>query len=537
MRDCHDDLHADFATRVEMLLAADAPLGQRAVQLASSIPPVATCSDTRALLSRPRMPEDGRVEATRRQLIEVSAHFAAGRFDAGRDLAAAALAEAEAIGWSPLVAEAKVQVGELLESAGEYDEAERVLREAALLAAEIQHDTVAADASIRLTQLTGERKAEFALGQHWAAWAGVYLERLHETDGLRGASLHNALGSVYTAAGRFTDAAAEFEQSLASIESVLGEGHPEVAAPLNNLAVVLRELGDLERAEAAHRRELALAIETLGADHVDVALSRVNLASALLVQGKYVDAEAELRRALPTLEHGVGADHPNTSATRANLGAVLMEQGEYEEALVLHRQALAARERTLGPDHPETARSHNGLATVLQAQGQYAEALAEHRRARAIFEKTLGPDHPNVAGSHANIGGCLFAMGENASAAGEHRRAIEIFAKALGEDHLTVARARTNLADVLLAMGQTEEALEVAEQAWARQRRGEVPAESEGLTAFAIARALWLLREDEASRARAREMGATAVEALTRAGPAYADNAAAARAWLSERAH
>ncbi len=537
IRDCHDDLHADFATRVEMLLAVDQPLAQRAVTLASSIAPVDGCNDARALLSRPVAPEDDRVHQTRRRLIEASAHHAAGRYDAGKKLAGAALVEAEAIGWPPLVAEAKSQLGELLESAGDYEEAERVLREAALLAAEIQHDTVAADASTRLTQLIGERKAEFALGEHWAAWARVYLARLDDTDGLRGAALHNALGSVYTAAGRFEDAAAELEQSLAAIEGVLGEDHPETAAPLNNLAIVLREVGDLERAEAVHRRELALGIETLGADHVDVALSRVNLGSALLVRGRYADAEAELRRALPILEQGLGADHPSTSATRSNLGAVLMELAKYDEALVLHRQALAARERTLGPEHPETARSHNGIANVLQSQGHYAEALAEHRKARAIFEKTLGPDHPNVAGSHSNIGGCFFSMGENEAAAAEHRRAIEIFVKALGEDHEAVGRARTNLADVLLVLDRPQEALEQAEQAWARLRRGEVPIESEGLTAFALARALWLTGEDEASRTRALEMGAIAVEALTRAGPAYAANAERARTWLSERAN
>ena len=98
-----------------------------------------------------------------------------------------------------------------------------------------------------------------------------------------------------------------------------------------------------------------------------------------------------------------------------------------------------------------------------------------------------------------------------------------------------VAQARTNLPDVQLTLGPPEEAHTLAEQAWARRRRGGVPAESEGLAAFALARALWLVRDDEESRARALEMGARALESLTRAGARYADEAAGARARLAER--
>jgi tetratricopeptide (TPR) repeat protein/predicted Ser/Thr protein kinase len=539
-RDCLDDLRADFETRVGMLLVADDALAQRSVQLVSSLPRIETCMDASALRSRPRAPADGesieRIQATRRQLIAASAHHAAGKYDAGKELAAQALVEAEAIGWSPLVAEAQLQLGELLESAGQYDDAERTLQRAALLAAEIQHDAVAADAAIDLVQVTGDRKANIEIAEHWAAWSRVFLLRLDEIDGMRGADFHNALGTAYTAAGRFAEAAVEMQAAVDKIEAALGEGHPEAAPPLNNLAVVLRELGRFAEAEAVHRRELALCLDTLGADHIGVALSRVNFGSVLHAQGKYPEAEAQLRQALDVLERGVGADHPNTSAARANLGAMLFEQGEYDEALVHQRRALAARERTLGAEHPETARSLNGIATILQAQGQHADALIEHRRALAIFEKALGPDHPTTGGSRNNIASSLFAMGELEAAVDEHRRALAVWEKSLGDDHEMVAQARTNLAMVLLELARPEEALALAEQAWSRRSRGDVPPESEGLTAFVIAQATWILHDDEESRARAREMGATAVEALTRAGAAHEKQAASARAWVAAHA-
>jgi hypothetical protein len=45
---------------------------------------------------------------------------------------------------------------------------------------------------------------------------------------------------------------------------VLGLGHPDTSTSLNNLAIVLRDQGDLEGARALHERALAIREARLG---------------------------------------------------------------------------------------------------------------------------------------------------------------------------------------------------------------------------------------------------------------------------------
>ena len=56
----------------------------------------------------------------------------------------------------------------------------------------------------------------------------------------------------------------------------MGFQHSDVAASYNNLAAVLRDQGDLEKANEYHERALSIMQETLGPEHPDVATSYKN---------------------------------------------------------------------------------------------------------------------------------------------------------------------------------------------------------------------------------------------------------------------
>lgn len=58
-----------------------------------------------------------------------------------------------------------------------------------------------------------------------------------------------------------------------------GPDHPRVARRVNNLGLVLKELGDLPGAKAALERALQILQKSLGDDHPNIRLVRENIDS------------------------------------------------------------------------------------------------------------------------------------------------------------------------------------------------------------------------------------------------------------------
>jgi tetratricopeptide (TPR) repeat protein len=95
-------------------------------------------------------------------------------------------------------------------------------------------------------------------------------------------------------------------------ERVLGIDHLNTLRSLNNLAGVLRNLGNYEVAKELYLRVLAIREKVLGTDHPDTTRSMGNLALALQDQGRYEEAEKVSRRALDGREGAGGKASGNT---------------------------------------------------------------------------------------------------------------------------------------------------------------------------------------------------------------------------------
>ena len=91
----------------------------------------------------------------------------------------------------------------------------------------------------------------------------------------------NELGMVLGDLGRFSEAASALRQALAI--------QPRFPQALHNLGMALMELGDTEAAAQSFRETLALAPR--------IALVHADLGEALLRLGRHVEAEASYRRA------------------------------------------------------------------------------------------------------------------------------------------------------------------------------------------------------------------------------------------------
>jgi DNA-binding SARP family transcriptional activator/tetratricopeptide (TPR) repeat protein len=240
----------------------------------------------------------------------------------------------------------------------------------------------------------------------------------------------NCLGCILDQQGDPQNAAALHERALAIREARLDANDSntgfDVGESLHNLALNLRDRGNLQRARPLGERAVTLTETSLGPDHAFTAVVLAGLAHILHEEGDLVGARAHHERALVILEASVGPDHPFIPRMLDNLGAVLAAQGDLEGARTLHERALTGLEARLGSDHPFTARGLDNLGVVLAAQGDFDGARTLHERALRIREGRLEPNHPDIAQSLSHLGDVLAAQGDLDGTRSLHERAFRI---------------------------------------------------------------------------------------------------------------
>jgi tetratricopeptide (TPR) repeat protein/predicted Ser/Thr protein kinase len=531
---CLQERRSALRGAVEVLRAADPTRVRNAVELVASLPGLSPCDDVQALRLGVAPPEDpdvaARVRALREQLAQAHALDEAGVYDDARAMIEAVVAEAEALAYPPLRAEALLARGLARSRKAEYAGAEQDIEQAYLLAAEQRHDRLEAEAVARLAFLVGHRQARHEQGLLWSKTALALAKSFTADPGLEAAAL-NGLGVVLRDEGKLDESLAHMQRALAIQEQRLGPDHPDVASLLGNIGLGLHEQGKPEQALEHLRRALAIQEAVLGAGHPKVASTLGNIGTVLMNQGALDESLVHHQRALAIQEQAFGPDHIEIASTLANIGGVYLGQSKLDAALANLQRAAAVQERTLGPEHPDLAIVLDGIGSVLHQQKRSEEALTYHRRALAIQEATRDPEHPSVAIALNGIGNVLLEQGKLAEAAEHQRRALGIFERALGPEHPYVAYACAGLAEGALAQGELPAAREHAERAIGIFESTQLPPAHLAKLRFVLARALWA---DRSQHARARALAQQARDAYAEAGAAKAESMAELDTWLAE---
>lgn len=257
---------------------------------------------------------------------------------------------------------------------------------------------------------------------------------------------------------RYAEAEPLYCRSLLMREKQLGLSHPDVSVNLNNLALVLKELGKYAEAESLFRRSLAIEEQHTGSETPEFAKGLLNLGALLTKLGNFIGAEQLFQRGLAITEKNLGTEHIDVAKFHQNLGALLYMLGNYADAERCFRQCLAIVERQLGAEHLEVADLLNNLAASYQMLGNYAEAEHLSRRSLEICEKQLGSDHPDAALARNNLALLFSTIGNYAEAERLSRSSLEIFEKQLGTEHPYIAENLDNLASLLSSQGNFLEA-------------------------------------------------------------------------------
>eukprot|EP00903_Cladosiphon_okamuranus_P012113 g11365.t2 len=303
-----------------------------------------------------------------------------------------------------------------------------------------------------------EKQGKYAEAQALFENSLAVCEKVLGADHPYVASSLNSLASLKKSQGKYVDAEGLYRRSRAILEKLLGPDHPTVAWNLNGLAGLLQIQGKYGEAEGLYRRSCAICEKVLGSHHPAVAEVLHNLAHFLQSQGKYREAEGPFRRSLDVLEKVLGPDHPGVATSLNNLAELLKNRGNSDEAEGLFRRSVAIREKVLGPDHPDVATGLNSLALLVEDQGNIKESEGLLKRALAIREKVLGPDHPTVATVLNNLAGLSESHGNYEEAERRYKRSLAIREKVHGPDHEKVATVLNNMAGLSYRQGLKEEA-------------------------------------------------------------------------------
>jgi tetratricopeptide (TPR) repeat protein len=529
---CLDASRIQVQAVLDAVAAGDPSAAQGAVAAFAAPMELDACTDRVRLEQTPwpTVEESDAVAELRIQLAHARGLRLTGRYAPARAQVEAVRKAAQTLGFRPLVVEAELALGTLLELQAEYEAAVTHLRAAFFEAASVGMDRVALEAAARLVFTVGFRLARHDEGIEWVEHARVYEARLHETARLSSANLYNNEAALRRARGEHDEAIRLHEQALALREHILGPEHPDVATTLSNLGLVVGDTGDYAKAQELHERALAIRERALGPDHPNVASSLDNVGGMARALGEYETARALHERALGVWERSVGPEHPGVAVSLSSLAVVYLRLGDDAAATKAAERALAIREGQLGPDHPDVAMTLDVLASLRWSAGRHDEALAMAERSLAIRQQALGPSNAQVAASLLNLAGKYRVLEQWGEAATRYQRALEIWEDTLGADHPHVLEAVSGLAELALDEPRPDQAQALRPRLARLLDVADLEPTARARAEFLVARIHWEAGERELARAAAERAHAGYVGL-----DGEREETAEVEAWIAER--
>jgi tetratricopeptide (TPR) repeat protein len=244
------------------------------------------------------------------------------------------------------------------------------------------------------------------------------------------------------ALGAYAPADRGYRAALGEVTAAFGPRDADVAGILNNLGVLRKYQG--RYAEAVRFYERALAILRRTRDRAALATLYHNLGGIQHARGRHAAGEPHARRSVELRRQVLGPDHPTVAADVAALAALVEGCGRLAEAARLYERALAVFRRRLGPASAEVGINLGNLASLRQRQGRLAEAERLYLRAVAILERVYGRAHPEVALTVNNLACLVRDGGDLRRAEALYDRAARLFERSVGPRHPHARLTRAN---------------------------------------------------------------------------------------------
>jgi tetratricopeptide (TPR) repeat protein/tRNA A-37 threonylcarbamoyl transferase component Bud32 len=385
---CLDRRLAGLDALADTFAAADPAALPDIARAVIELPRLDGCADVDALTAELPPPDGLRARVTvarlRQSLARADVLRHAGQYQDGLVLVATIQKEADDLGYLPLIAETRLQAGDLAMESSNSAEAASALDAALWTALEAGHDGVAAQASakrayLRATQL-GEVKGGLAELDLAAA-----LNRHNQRDRETYAEYLHLAGAVHLVAADFAQARRRLEESL-TVRSESGRVETwKGLETLAGLAKLAEEEGDYVGMVAAYRDVVALSARTLDKRHP----AHVRYETALAIGLSRIGRTHEALRRLQELEPAcrkIESRHACTFLLRMQANLALLV-GDTEVG-------RASLERTLAVIPDSNIERDLVLADLMYVAGLGGDADAVHQQRQELVARQQARNEP-----------------------------------------------------------------------------------------------------------------------------------------------
>jgi len=462
---CLDQRLRELRALTDVYEHADADVVEQAVYAAGTLGRIDACADLQLLSAQvqpPSRPETRKaVEAVRGRLAEANMLLAAGKVSDATQRAQHAAADAHALGYEPLEAEALYARG-TIEGYSRADLGERYLKDALVAAEASAHDEIAERAATDLVAAVGVGLQRYAEGHEWARHAEALLRRRGD-DPLRRAMLATQVARLYRAERQYARSIEEDEKALPQLERSLGNSSVVVAETHRQLSLACTQSGDADGAIRHAEQALAIWRRAVGSAHPSVAEGLRALGNAQLLERRFDDAIRAFEEARQISQVSLGADSVNVGVAFENLAEAYNDKKDFDRGEQEARTALAIFERKLDANHVYIAETLITLGRALQGRGKEHEAQQTCERA---YQRMTAAPSDRPTGEDALT--CIAIAVERSnpqSALASFQRALAIREQSVGTNDASLVADLLGMGRVYLRLGQSARAADVLERA------------------------------------------------------------------------
>lgn len=261
-------------------------------------------------------------------------------------------------------------------------------------------------------------------------------------------------GSNEFVEGHLSQAKKTLEEALETAQKFQA-GDPRRAVVLNQLGMVLFELGEYKKSHEFFEQALLIRDKELGANHLSTAESMVRLASSSAALGDNEGAEKLLRKALAIMDHSKNCSPDERIIATQHLSNVLDNLELAKESLFLQKQVVESRRRI--PKDPELGTAFTSLGNWHIKHNNLSKAKKAFEEALAADQAVLGSNHRNVARDLNNVAGVLSLQGKNEKALQLLKQSLSIQKDSTGTDSAQFKDCLENIKKVLRKLGRQDE--------------------------------------------------------------------------------
>ncbi len=400
---CLDRRRREMETVVQLISKGEAQLGS-ALQAASSLEPLQSCTDDLRLVALPALPEDRRrlVDTLEDQVARAHALYMIGDFDDATKLAEDSLAAARKVGYPPILADALITMGAIHLRLGNSARAADHWYEASLVAEDARLDRTVADARAWLIYVVGVDLGRTQEALRIAQGARAALDRIGGDDAIE-ARYYDHLASVYAEGlGKTREGLRLYEQSVPLNRRAFGQDHLKVALTFYNMGVAYRRIGELDASRRALEEAIAMTDRVLGDSSyqttmlIDLAITEGD-AKRFDAAARHVKRAQELLQKVPDSPVYLAGD-----LDRARV-EVALAAGDIPAALAAARRSVASyREHGLERS-PWGYQNMMTLGRVLLAAKDLRAAEEQFKECKELAEELWGVDSPWVLSAELNL--------------------------------------------------------------------------------------------------------------------------------------